>query len=159
MSNKKNLKESSSSSISINRRARHDYYIEQTYEAGLVLEGWEVKSLRAGHVQLAESYILMKDGEAWLFGAHITPLKTASTHIHPDATRTRKLLLHQAELNKLFGAVERKGYTVVPLTMFWKRGRAKVEIGIAKGKQEFDKRATLKEQDWKREKERLLRRK
>ncbi len=143
----------------MNRKARHDYFIEQTLEAGLVLEGWEVKSLRAGHVQLSESYVLLKDGEAWLFGCHISPLNTASTHIHPDPMRTRKLLLHQNELNKLYGNVERKGYTVVPLSLYWKHSRAKLEIALAKGKKEYDKRATIKEQDWKREKERILRKK
>lgn len=155
--NKKNT--SASSTIALNRRARHDYFLEQTFEAGLVLEGWEVKSLRAGHVQLAESYVLMKNGEAWLFGAHITPLNTASTHIHPDPLRTRKLLLNQKELSKLYGGIDKTGYTVVPVAMYWKKGRAKIEIALAKGKKEFDKRATIKEQDWRREKERLMRKK
>ena len=153
--NKKNT--SNNNIIAVNRRARHDYFIEQTYEAGLVLEGWEVKSMRAGHVQLNESYVLMKDGEAWLFGSHITPLKTASTHIMPDPMRTRKLLLNQSELNKLYGGMERKGYTVIPLQLYWKRGRAKLEIGLAKGKKEFDKRADQKDKDWQREKQRILR--
>lgn len=154
-----NKKTSTNPPIAMNRKARHDYFIEQTLEAGLVLEGWEVKSLRAGHVQLSESYVLLKDGEAWLFGCHISPLNTASTHIHPDPMRTRKLLLHQNELNKLYGNVERKGYTVVPLSLYWKHSRAKLEIALAKGKKEYDKRATIKEQDWKREKERILRKK
>jgi SsrA-binding protein len=145
------------SSIAVNRRARHDYFIEQTFEAGLVLEGWEVKSLRAAHVQLSESYVLLKNGEAWLIGCHITPLKTASTHIHPDPLRTRKLLLNRRELNKLTGGAERAGYTVVPLRMHWKHNRAKLEIGVAKGKKEYDKRATKKDQDWQREKQRLMR--
>lgn len=148
-----------SANIATNRRARHEYFIEQTYEAGLILEGWEVKSLRDGRVQLAESYVLLKNGEAWLFGCHITPLSSASTHIHPDPLRTRKLLLHQSELNKLYGSVERKGYTLIPLNLYWKKGRAKLEIALAKGKKEYDKRATLKEQAWQREKERILRRK
>lgn len=154
-----NKKASANPSIAENRKARHDYFIEHTYEAGLVLEGWEVKSLRAGHVQLNESYVLLKDGEAWLFGCHIAPLNTASTHIHPDAIRTRKLLLHEEELSKLHGNVERKGYTLIPLRLYWKHSRAKLEIALAKGKKDYDKRATIKEQDWKREKERILRKK
>lgn len=144
------------STIALNKKARHDFFIEDRYEAGLVLEGWEVKSLRGGHVQLKESYVLIKNGEAWLLGAHISPLATASTHIHPDPTRTRKLLLHAEELHKLIGAVERRGYTLVPLAMYWKRGRAKLDIGLAKGKQKQDKRATLKDRDWQRDKQRLL---
>lgn len=160
MSNKKDIqKTAANNSIAINRRARHDYFIEQTYEAGLVLEGWEVKSLRDGRAQLAESYILLKHSEAWLFGCHITPLNTASTHIHPDPIRTRKLLLNHSEINKLVGGVERKGYTLIPLRLYWKHGRAKIEIALAKGKKEYDKRATIKEQDWQREKERILRKK
>jgi SsrA-binding protein len=149
-------KSDTSNSIALNKRARHDYTIEDQFEAGLVLEGWEVKSLRAGHVQLAEGYVLIKNGEAWLFGTHISALPTASTHVHPDATRTRKLLLNRAELNKLIGAVERKGYTLVPLNLHWKRGRAKLDIGLAKGKKSHDKRATEKDRDWLREKERLM---
>lgn len=145
-----------SATIALNRRARHDYFIEMTFEAGLMLEGWEVKSLREGHVQLSESYVLLKNAEAWLFGCHITPLKTASTHIHPEPLRNRKLLLHQSELNKLYGAVEQKGYTLIPLSLYWKRGRAKIEIALAKGKKEFDKRATIKKQDWQREKARIM---
>ncbi len=156
MAKKKSKTSSSSSTIALNKKARHDYFITDRLEAGLVLEGWEVKSLRAGRVQLRDSYVLLKDGEAWLLGALITPLPTASTHIRPDPTRTRKLLLHRTELDKLIGAVERKGYTVVPLAMYWKRGRAKVEIGLAKGKQAHDKRAVQKERDWQRQKERLL---
>ena len=142
--------------IARNKKARHDYFIEERFEAGLVLEGWEVKSLRAGHVQIRDSYILLKDGEAYLFGALITPLPTASTHIHPDPQRNRKLLLHRRELNKLTGAVERKGYALIPTAMYWKHGRAKIEIGLAIGKKSFDKRATEKERDWQREKRRLL---
>jgi SsrA-binding protein len=149
-------KSDSSATIALNKRARHDYTIEDNYEAGLVLEGWEVKSLRDGRVQLAESYVLIKNGEAWLFGAHISALPTASSHVHPDATRSRKLLLKREELNKLIGAVERKGYTLVPLKLYWKRGRAKMEIGLAKGKKTHDKRATEKDRDWQREKERLM---
>ncbi len=156
MAKKKSKNPSSSSTIALNKKARHDYFITERLEAGLVLEGWEVKSLRAGRVQLRDSYVLLKDNEAWLLGALITPLPTASTHIRPDPSRTRKLLLHRAEIDKLMGAVDRKGYTVVPLAMYWKKGRAKVEIGLAKGKQTHDKRAALKERDWQRQKERLL---
>ncbi len=156
MAKKKSKTPGGSSTIALNKKARHDYFITDRLEAGIVLEGWEVKSLRAGRIQLRDSYVLVKDGEAWLLGALITPLPTASTHIHPDPTRTRKLLLHRAELDKLIGAVERKGYTVVPLAMYWKRGRAKVEIGLAKGKQSHDKRAVQKERDWQRQKQRLL---
>ncbi|MCH9696764.1 MAG: SsrA-binding protein SmpB [Gammaproteobacteria bacterium] len=145
-----------SNTIALNRHVKHDYTIEKRYEAGLCLEGWEVKSLRAGKLQLKESYILVTNGEAWLFGAHISPLKTASTHIKPDQTRSRKLLLHKEELNSLIGAVERKGYTLVPISMYWKNSRAKLEIGLAKGKKLHDKRATEKDRDWKREKQRLL---
>ncbi len=142
--------------IAVNRQARHDYFIEETFEAGLVLEGWEVKSLRAGRVNLKESYVLIKNGEAWLFGAHISPLPSASTHINPDPTRTRKLLLKKQELNKLIGHVERRGYTLVPLKLYWKKNLVKLEIGLAKGKKLHDKRATEKERDWQREKQRLL---
>lgn len=145
--------------IAVNRKARHDYFVEQTFEAGLVLEGWEVKSLRAGHAQLSESYVILREGAGWLLNCHITPLKTASTHIHPEAVRTRKLLLHQEELNKLYGSVERKGYTLIPLMMYWKRNRAKLQIGLAKGKKDHDKRASIKEKDWQREKARLTRNK
>lgn len=143
--------------IANNRRAFHDYTIEERYEAGLMLEGWEVKSLRAGHIQLAQSYVTLHRGDAWLMGATITPLKTVSTHIIPDATRNRKLLLHKKELNNLFIGVERKGYTIVPLSIYWKNGRAKLEIGVAKGKKQYDKRAAEKNRDWERTKARLLR--
>ena len=145
-----------SSTIALNKKARHDYIIENKFEAGIALEGWEVKSLREGKIQLRDSYVLIKNGEAWLLGTHITPLPAASTHIHPDQTRSRKLLLHRHELDRLVGAVERKGYTVVALAMYWKRGLAKVEIALAKGKQAHDKRAADKERDWKREKQRIL---
>lgn len=145
-----------SRSIAVNRKARHDYFIEEKFEAGLALEGWEVKSLRAGRAQVTESYVHLRDGEAWLLGAHITPLNTASTHVHPDPTRTRKLLLHRHELDRLVGAVERKGFTLVPLDLHWSRGRAKIEIGLAKGKKQHDKRATRKERDWQRQKARIL---
>jgi SsrA-binding protein len=143
--------------IALNKKARHDYFIEERYEAGLALQGWEVKSLRAGRVQLVDSYVIIKNDEAWLLGALITPLQTASTHIHPDAQRTRKLLLHREELNGLIGAVDRKGYTLVALAMYWKNGRAKVEIGLAKGKQAHDKRDAERDREWEREKGRIMR--
>lgn len=145
-----------SSTIAVNKKARHDYFIEDSFEAGLALEGWEVKSLRAGRAQLTESYVHVRDGEAWLLGAHVTPLNTASTHIRTDPTRTRKLLMHRHELDRLVGAVERKGYTLVPLNLHWSRGRAKLEVGLAKGKKQHDKRATTKERDWQRQKARIL---
>ena len=151
-------KKAPSNSIALNKKARHEYTIEETFEAGLVLEGWEVKSLRAGKIQLTESYIIIKKGEAWWLGGLITPLLAASTHISPDNRRTRKLLLHKKELNKLIGSVERKGYTVVPLNLHWQRGRAKMEIGLAKGKKLHDKRAASKEKDWQREKLRIMKR-
>ena len=142
--------------IAENRQARHEYFIEETYEAGLALQGWEVKSLRAGRVQLKEAYVFLKNAEAFLYGAHVSALPTASTHVIPDPIRTRKLLLNRAELSRLVGAVERKGYTLVPLEMYWKAGRAKLRIGLAKGKKEHDKRATSKDRDWQREKSRLM---
>ena len=156
MGKKKSKSEAGSNTIALNRKARHDFFIEDRLEAGLVLEGWEVKSLREGRAQLSESYVLLRNGEAWLFGAHVTPLPTASTHIHPDPTRSRKLLLQRSEINRLIGAVERKGYTLVPLALYWKRGRAKLEVGLAKGKKEYDKRATDKDRDWQRERARIL---
>jgi len=145
-----------SATIAVNRKARHEFFIEDEFEAGIALEGWEVKSLRDGRLNLQESYVLIKNGEAWLIGCNIPPLPTASTHISPDPVRTRKLLLHRHELNRLIGATEQKGYTVVPLKMYWKRGVAKLAIGLAKGKQKQDKRAAKKEQDWQREKARIL---
>lgn len=145
-----------SATIAENRKARHEYFIEQTYEAGIALQGWEVKSLRDGRLQLKEAYVFLKNGEAFLFGAHISALPTASTHVIPDPIRTRKLLLNRAELNQLVGAVERRGYTLVPLEMYWKAGRAKLRIGLAKGKKEHDKRATSKDRDWQREKSRIM---
>ena len=145
------------SSIALNKRARFDYFIEERFEAGLVLQGWEVKSLRASKAQITESYVVIKNAEAWLLGAHVAPLNTVSTHIHPDPTRTRKLLLNRSELHRLIGAVERKGYTLVPLALYWKKGRAKLEIGLAKGKKAHDKRATEKDRDWQRQKDRLVR--
>lgn len=135
------------SRIAENRRARYEYAIEETYEAGLVLEGWEVKSLRAGKGGIADSYVIIKNGEAWLLGAQITPLLSASTHIHPEAGRTRKLLLNKRELNKLQGATERKGFTVIPLKMYWKNNRIKISIAIAQGKKLVDKRQSVKERD------------
>lgn len=149
-------KPKSSSTVAVNKKARHDYFIEETFEAGLALEGWEVKSLRDGRAQLTESYVHVRDGEAWLLGAHVTPLNTASTHVRPDPTRTRKLLLHRHELDRLIGAVERKGYTLVPLDLHWSRGRAKLTMGLAKGKKQHDKRATAKDRDWQRQKARIL---
>jgi len=141
--------------IAENRKARHDYTFEQTFEAGIALKGWEVKSLRAGRAQLAESYVILKGGEAWLLNAHLSPLKTASTHVVATPDRTRKLLLHLSELNKLIGAVQRKGYTIVPLNLHWKNGKAKLDIALAKGKKLFDKRATEKERDWERQKQKI----
>jgi SsrA-binding protein len=143
--------------ITDNRKAYHDYFIEERFEAGMVLQGWEVKSLRAGKIQLRDCYVLLKDGEAFLLGSLITPLMTASTHITPDAQRTRKLLLHASEIAQLVGAVERKGYSAIALSMYWKNGRAKVQIGLAKGKKQHDKRDTEKDRDWQRDKQRLMR--
>ncbi|MCU7809963.1 MAG: SsrA-binding protein SmpB [Candidatus Thiodiazotropha sp. (ex Notomyrtea botanica)] len=156
MSSKAKKKSPGRATIALNKKASHDYFIEERYEAGIALQGWEVKSLREGRIQIKESYITVKEGEAFLFGAHIVPLSTASTHIHTDPTRTRKLLLHRSELNKLIGLVERKGYALVPTAMYWKKGMAKLEIGLAKGKKLHDKRSSEKDRDWKREKERLF---
>ena len=143
--------------IAVNRRARHDYFIEEHYEAGLVLQGWEVKSLREGRGQVAEAYVKVIGEEAFLIGAHFTPASGISTHVTPDPTRTRKLLLKAEELRKLVGKVQRSGYTLVPLDLHWTRGRAKLEVGLAKGKKLHDKRADIKDREWKREKGRLLR--
>lgn len=148
-------KKGSPNTIAQNRKARFDYFIEETIEAGLALEGWEVKSLRAGKGQLSESYVVLRGGEAWLLGSHIAPLPTASTHVTPDPQRTRKLLLHRKEIDRLTGLVERRGYTLVALEMYWKEGRAKVAIGLAKGKKQHDKRAVEKDRDWERAKARL----
>lgn len=142
--------------IALNKVARHEYFIEDTFEAGLVLEGWEVKSLREGKVQLKESYVYTKNGEAFLNNAHVSPLSTVSTHITANPLRERKLLLHVEELVRLGAAVERKGYTIVPLALYWKNNRVKLEIGLGKGKQLHDKRATAKEKDWNRDKQRML---
>jgi SsrA-binding protein len=153
-----------SSTIARNKKARHEFSVEESFEAGLALEGWEVKSLREGRAQLTESYVHVRDGEAWLLGAHIAPLTTASTHVQADPTRTRKLLLHRKELDRLIGAVERKGYTLVPLNLHWSKGKVKhwskgkvkLDIGLAKGKKRHDKRATEKDRDWKRQQARIL---
>ncbi len=142
--------------IAVNAKARHDYFIEERIEAGLVLEGWEAKSLRAGRLQLKESYVVIRQGEIWLLGANISPLASASTHVQADPTRTRKLLVHRRELDRLIGAVERRGYALVPLAMYWKKGRAKLEIALAKGKKQHDKRATERDRDWQRQRQRLL---
>jgi SsrA-binding protein len=145
-----------SNTIARNKKARHDYHIEDDFEAGLVLEGWEVKSLRAGRTQLKEGYVIIRQGELYLFGAHISPLPSASTHVHADPTRTRKLLLNRREIDRLIGAVDRSGYTIVPLSLYWKKGRVKLRIALAKGKKLFDKRASIKQREWDRDKQRLL---
>jgi SsrA-binding protein len=143
--------------IAVNRRVRHDYFIEEHYEAGLVLQGWEVKSLREGRAQVADAYVKVLNEEAFLIGAHFLPPSGISTHVTPDPTRSRKLLLHADQLRKLVGKVQRSGYTLVPLDLHWTRGRAKLEVGLAKGKKQHDKRAGIKEREWQREKGRLLR--
>ena len=143
-------------SIVDNRKATHDYFIEDRYEAGLVLEGWEVKAIRAGHVQLKESYVIVRDGEIWIINMHVSPLPTASTHIHPNSTRTRMLLLKAEEINKLIGKVEQRGYTLVPLNLHYKNGRIKLDFGLGRGKKLHDKRDTAREKDWQREKERIM---
>ncbi|MBB1126405.1 SsrA-binding protein SmpB [Thiospirillum jenense] len=142
--------------IALNRKAGHDYFIEQRFETGMVLAGWEVKSLRANRAQLKESYVKILHGEAFLIGAHISPLTSASTHVTPDPTRSRKLLLKKMELKRLIGQIERAGYTLVPTALYWKHGLAKLEIGLAKGKKQHDKRDSEKDRDWQREKERLF---
>jgi SsrA-binding protein len=143
-------------SIAQNKKAFHDYFVEQKFEAGLVLEGWEVKAIRAGRIQLKEAYVIVNNSALFLIGCHISPLLAASTHIQPDPVRTRKLLLHAEEINRLIGLVERAGYTLLPLNMHFTRGRIKLEIGLAKGKKQHDKRQTDKEREWDREKQRLL---
>ena len=140
-----------------NRKASHEYFIEERYEAGIALEGWEVKAIRAGRAQLKEAYVMVQNEEIFLIGAHISPLSAASTHVHPDPVRTRKLLLHAEEIRRLIGRVDRAGYTLVPLDLHYVRGRVKINIGLAKGKKQYDKRAAEKEKDWKREQQRLLR--
>lgn len=149
-------KKEKSGTIALNRRARHDYALEDHFEAGLVLQGWEVKSLRAGRLQLVDSYVILKNGEAWLFNAQITPLGTVSTHFIPEPHRTRKLLLNKRELFKLAGAIQREGYTVIPLAVYWKKNKAKVEIALAKGKKNYDKRESEKNRDWQREKQKVM---
>jgi SsrA-binding protein len=149
-------KDASAGRIAENRRARHDYFIEERIEAGVALQGWEVKSLRAGRLQLQEAYVMLKGNEAWLFGAHVSPLVAASTQTKADPTRTRKLLLHRRQIDSLVGAVERRGRTLVPLAMYWKNGRAKLEVGLARGKKEHDKRADTREREWQREKARVM---
>jgi len=144
-------------SIVENRKAFHDYFIEERFEAGIALEGWEVKSIRAGRANLKEAYVVVKGGELFLIGAHLSPLATASTHVHPDPTRTRRLLLHREEINRLIGKVERAGYTLTPLDLHYSKGRVKLAIGLAKGKKQHDKRAAIKEREWNREQQRLLR--
>jgi len=144
-------------SIAENKKAFHEYFIEDRFEAGIALEGWEVKAIRAGRAQIKEAYVLLKDEEAFLLGAHISPLTTASTHVNADPVRTRKLLLHGAEIAKLIGKVERAGYALVPLDLHYAKGRIKLAIGLAKGKKQYDKRETEKQRDWDREKARLMR--
>ncbi|CAC9958892.1 tmRNA-binding protein SmpB [uncultured Gammaproteobacteria bacterium] len=152
---KKN-KKTNANTIAVNKKARHDYFIEQTLEAGLSLKGWEVKSLRDNKVQIKESYVILKNNELFLFGSHISPLKSASTHVNADPTRTRKLLLHRLEINRIKDKINQKGATVVPLKLYWSKGNVKLEIGVAKGKKADDKRQDIKEKDWKRDKQRAL---
>ncbi|CAB5502250.1 tmRNA-binding protein SmpB [uncultured Gammaproteobacteria bacterium] len=152
---KKN-KKTNANTIAVNKKARHDYFIEQTLEAGLSLKGWEVKSLRDNKVQIKESYVILKNNELFLFGSHISPLKSASTHVNADPTRTRKLLLHRLEINRIKDKINQKGATVVPLKLYWSKGNVKLEIGVAKGKKAHDKRQDIKEKDWKRDKQRAL---
>ena len=155
---KQNAKDKKSGGTIVqNKRARHEYYIDERYEAGVALQGWEVKSLRAGRTNLTDAYAIVRNGEIYLFGASIVPLISASTHVIADDRRTRKLLLHRQEIDKLVGAVERKGYTLVPMAMYWKGNKVKIEIGLARGKQEHDKRNTLKDKDWQRDKQRTMR--
>ena len=144
-------------SIVQNRKAFHDYFVEERFEAGIALEGWEVKAIRAGRVQLKEAYVVVHGGEIQLVGCHISPLASASTHVTPDPTRTRKLLLHANEINRLVGSVERAGYALIPIDMHYSRGRVKVEIGLAKGKKQHDKRASERDREWRREQQRLIR--
>jgi SsrA-binding protein len=146
-------------SIVENRKAFHDYFIEERFEAGLALEGWEVKSIRAGRAQLAEAYVIVRNEELFLIGCHISPLSTASTHVHPDPVRTRKLLVRSEEMKRLIGKVERAGYTIVPLNLHYRGGWIKLEMGLAKGKKQHDKRQDIKDKDWQREQQRLMRQK
>ncbi|MBS0336012.1 MAG: SsrA-binding protein SmpB [Proteobacteria bacterium] len=144
-------------SIVQNRKAFHDYFVEERFEAGLMLEGWEVKAIRAGRAQITEAYVVVRNDALWLLGAHISALPTASTHVNPDPTRTRKLLMHAEEIRKLVGKVEQRGYTLIPIDLHYKAGRIKLEIGLAKGKQHHDKRAVERDKQWQRDKQRLLR--
>jgi SsrA-binding protein len=156
MPGKSKKKLSPGSTIALNKKAKFDYHLEEKFEAGMVLEGWEVKSMRAGRVQLKESYVIIRNGELFLFGAHISPLVSASTHNIADPTRMRKLLLNKREISRLIGSVDREGYTLVPVALYWKRGRAKLEIALAKGKKQHDKRSSIKDREWKRDKERMM---
>ena len=149
-------KKAAPNTIAQNKKARFDFFIEEDFEAGLALQGWEVKSMRAGRVQLKESYVTIHQGELFLQGAHISPLSSASTHVTANPVRQRKLLMKRYEINRLIGQVERAGYTLAPLSLYWSRGRAKLKIGLAKGKKQHDKRASIKERDWKREQQRIL---
>jgi len=144
-------------SIVQNRKAFHEYFVEERYEAGLMLQGWEVKAIRAGRAQITEAYVVVRQSALWLIGAHISALPTASTHVNPDPTRTRKLLLHAEEIRKLIGKVEQRGFTLIPLDLHYKGGRIKLEVGLAKGKQKHDKRAVERDKQWQRDKQRLLR--
>lgn len=153
---KKKTTKSSSATIALNKRARHDYFIEEEFEAGLELQGWEVKSLRAGKVNISDSYVVLKNGEAYLFGATITPLNVASSHVLCDPMRTRKLLLQKKEIDSLQGRVNREGYTIIALSLYWKNAWSKVKIGVAKGKKQHDKRDDIKERDWQRSKARIM---
>jgi SsrA-binding protein len=144
-------------SIAENRRARFEYHIEERHEAGMVLSGWEIKAIRAGQVQLTDGYVVIRDGELWLIGCRINPLGSASTHVQPEADRTKKLLMHKEEIRRLIGKVEQRGYTLIPLNLHYTKGRIKLEVGLGRGKLKHDKRATEKEKEWNREKQRLLR--
>jgi len=156
MAKKKSKPKAGDNTIASNKKARHDYFIEDTYEAGLSLQGWEVKALRNGKANISEAYILLKDGEAYLFGSTFTPLNAASTHVVADPTRSRKLLLKRQELDRIFGHVEREGYTIVPLSLYWSKAWVKLKIGVAKGKKLHDKRADAKDKDWQRQKSRIM---
>ena len=149
-------KESGPASIAQNKKARFDYFIEDRLEAGLVLQGWEVKSMRAGKAQLTDSFVIFRDGEAWLLGSHVTPLNTVSTHVIAEPKRTRKLLMNRREIDRLIGLVERKGYTLIALELYWSKNKVKVKVGLAKGKKQHDKRDTEKDRDWQRDKSRAL---
>ncbi len=157
MSNNKQKQNDEDRLIAQNKRARYEYYIEDTYEAGVMLQGWEVKSLREGRAQITEAYVIVKKSEVWLIGAHFIPLKQTCTHVFADATRTRKLLMNRKEISTLIGKVDRAGYTIIPLDLHWRDGRAKLQVGLAKGKKTHDKRDTIKERDWQREQGRVMR--